>query len=72
MEGIVDRIENNIVIVEIKEKYIDFDLHKFPKEIKEGDIVKCNGEKFEILVEKTKTREKKIKLLFESLLEEDK
>lgn len=71
MKGIVDRIENRVVIVEIEDEYIDFDLGEFPREIKEGDIVEYRDGIFSILVDETLIREKKIRTLFDSLLEKD-
>lgn len=71
MKGIVDRIENNIVVLEVKEDYFNLDLKQFPSEIKEGDLVEYKDDKFNILIEETVNREKKIRSLFDSLLEED-
>ena len=71
MKGIVDRIENNIVVVEINNGYFNFEKSKFPKEVKEGDIVEYKNQKFNILVEEGLIREKQIRTLFDSLLEED-
>lgn len=71
MKGIVDRIENNIVVVEVNEDYFNLDLEKFPKEIKEGDLVEYKGDKFIILIDETVNREKEIRSLFDSLLEKD-
>ena len=71
MKGIVDRIENKIVVVEINNGYFNFDLEKFPKEIQEGDVVEYKDEFFNILVEEGSMREKKIRTLFDSLLEKE-
>ena len=71
MKGIVDRIENNIVVLEVDEDYHNLDLDKFPDEIKEGDLVEYKDEKFIILLDETVNREKEIRSLFDSLLEED-
>lgn len=71
MKGIVDRIENNFVIVEIDDKYINFDLKDFPSEIKEGDLVKFENGLFTILVDETLNRKREIRKLFDSLLEKD-
>lgn len=69
MKGIIDRIENDYAIVEIKNGYFNFKLEKFPKSIKEGDIVKFDGVTFKVLKKETKIRKNKIEKLFNSLLE---
>lgn len=71
MKGIVDRIEKNIVVLEVDEDYINLDLDEFPEEIKEGDLVEYKDGRYIILIEETIDREKEIKLLFDSLFEED-
>lgn len=71
LKGIVDRIESNIVVLEVNEDYFNLDLGKFPKEIKEGDLVEYIDNKFIILIDETVNREKKIRSLFDSLLEKD-
>lgn len=71
MNGVVDRIEKNIVVVEINNNYLEFNLEKFPEEIKEGDLVQYRNGRFEILVDETISREKEIKSLFDSLLEKE-
>lgn len=71
MKGIVDRIENNIVVLEVGEEYLNLDLDKFPEDIKEGDLVEYEDDKYIILIDETVNREKKIRSLFDSLLEED-
>lgn len=68
MKGIVDRIENGIVVVEVGEEYKTYDLNIFPKELKEGDIVSITDGEVEILVEETQTRSEYISNLFEELL----
>lgn len=71
MKGIVDRIENNIVVLEVNEDYINLEIEKFPEGIKEGDLVEYKNNEFIILLEETISREKYIKSLFDSLLEGD-
>ena len=71
MKGIVDRIENNIVVLEVSEDYFNLDLDIFPDKIKEGDLVEYKDNKFVILLEETVNREEEIKSLFDSLIEED-
>lgn len=71
MKGIVDRIENGIVVLEVNHDYFNIDLEKFPREIKEGDLVEYRNDNFNILIDETLTREKEIKTLFDSLLEKN-
>lgn len=71
MKGIVDRIENNIVVLEVNDDYFNLDLEKFPKEIKEGDLVEYVDSKFIILIDETVNREKQIRSLFDSLFEKN-
>ena len=71
MKGIVDRIENNIVVLEVSEDYFNLDLDIFPDKIKEGDLVEYKDNKFVILLEETVNRKEEIKSLFDSLIEED-
>lgn len=71
MKGIVDRIEKNIVVLEVNEDYFNLNLEKFPDMIKEGDLVEYRDGKFIILIDETVNREKEIKSLFDSLLEKD-
>lgn len=71
MNGIVDRIEDGIVTLEIDGDYFNFDLEKFPKEIREGDLISYKNEEFIILVDETIAKTKEIKSLFNSLLEKN-
>lgn len=71
MKGIVDRIEKNIVVLEVNEDYFNLNLEKFPEMIKEGDLVEYRDGKFIILIDETVNREKEIRSLFDSLLEKD-
>lgn len=69
MIGIVDRIEGDYIILEMKEEMRNIKKEKFPKEIKEGDMVEMKENKFIILKEETEKREKYIKNLFDDLKE---
>lgn len=71
MKGIVDRIEKDIVVLEVNEDYFNLNLEKFPEMIKEGDLVEYRDGKFIILIDETVNREKEIRSLFDSLLEKD-
>lgn len=69
MKGIVDRIEDGIITVEINNNYFNFSVKNFPDEIREGDLIEYNGDKILILEEETNARSEKITNLFNSLLE---
>lgn len=71
MKGIVDRIENDIIVLEVNQDYFNLNLEMFPKEIKEGDLVEYRDNRFIILIDETRNREKQIKSLFDSLLEDN-
>ncbi|GAA0745558.1 DUF3006 domain-containing protein [Clostridium oceanicum] len=66
MKGIVDRIEGNIVVLELENKtMLNINIRKFPKELKEGDYVykdKISG-KMKIDKEMTKKISEEIKKL---------
>ena len=71
MDGVVDRIEDGIVTIEINNNYFNLDLRIFPKLIKEGDLISYKDGKFVILSDETATKEKEIRSLFDSLLEKN-
>ena len=68
MKGIVDKIEDDIVVLEINNGLFNLNKKYFPKDIKEGDIVSYDNDKFKILEDETKNRENQIKDLFNSLI----
>ena len=70
MKYIVDRIEKNIVICENQEtkKMEEFEKTSFPKEIKEGDSVILQGNRFEIDKKDTKKKKKEIDDLMKKLM----
>ncbi len=70
MKYIVDRIEKNIVICENQEtkKMEEFEKTSFPKEIKEGDSVILQGNRFEIDKKDTEKRKKEIDDLMKKLM----
>lgn len=59
---IVDRIENNIVVLETKEKtHLDVSLSLFPDAVKEGDVVVlCEDGTYKTDEMKTKARKAKL------------
>lgn len=66
MTGIVDRIENNIVVIEINEEMYDVDISLAQDKVAEGDVVDIELKDEKIVSIKknntsTKSREKYIK-----------
>jgi hypothetical protein len=72
MEGIVDRFEEDKVVLEIIEGTLSFNRELFPDNIKEGDIVEYIDDKFIIKLDETKERKKYIDDLFNSLIDDEK
>jgi hypothetical protein len=72
LEGIIDRFEEDSVVLEISEGTLSFDRELFPKEIKEGDIVEYVDNRFILKEKKTKERKNYIENLFKSLIDDDK
>ncbi len=72
VEGIIDRFEEDQVILEISEGTLSFDRELFPKEIKEGDIVEYVDNRFILKKEKTEERKKHIDSLFKTLINDGK
>lgn len=69
MEVIVDRIENNLVVVELdKGRVMTYKLSKLPS-VKEGDVLTFDSDTKEVFVnnKKTKHRKKKIKKLMDKV-----
>lgn len=67
MKGIVDRIEVDILVLEVDGEYLELDIGLFPTTIKEGDIVVKEGNKYLILDEETDKRTKEMDGLLDSL-----
>lgn len=70
MKYIIDRIEENIVICENQEnkKMEEFKKEMFPKEIKDGDIVILQNNKFVLDKKETQTRKEDINELMKKLM----
>lgn len=69
MEVIVDRIENNLVVVELdKGRVMTYRIDKLPS-VKEGDVLTLDRDTKEVFVnkKKTKKRKKKIKKLIDKV-----
>ncbi len=69
LKGIVDRFEDDRVIIELKDGMIDFDRVLFPDNLKEGDVVEYIDTRFVIREEETKNRKEYIDDYFDSLKE---
>lgn len=68
MKGIVDRIEGELVVVELEDgKMKDYPKSLFPRKIKSGDAIIQDGETFIIDQEKTKALKKEIDELINDL-----
>ncbi|NMB26857.1 MAG: DUF3006 domain-containing protein [Tissierellia bacterium] len=72
MEGIVDRFEEDKVVLEIEEGTLIFDRTLFPEGIKEGDMVKYIDNKFIVKEKETEERKQYIDNLFNSLIDDKK
>lgn len=70
MKYIIDRIEENIVICENQEtkKMEQFNKEQFPNNIKEGDIVYLEENKFKVNLNETDKKKKKIEELMKKLM----
>lgn len=70
MRYIIDRIEKKIVICENQEtkKMENFNLEKFPEDVKDGDIVIMKNGKFEKDENETKKQKDKINELMRKLM----
>lgn len=70
MKGIVDRFEEDKVLVEIENDggVLAFNRELFPDNLKEGDVVEYVGNKFIVNKEETLERKKRINNLFNSLI----
>ncbi len=74
MKGIVDRFEEDRVLIEIESDggILTFDRELFPGNLKEGDIVEYVEDKFIVKEEETEERKKYINNLFNSLIDKEK
>lgn len=70
MKYIIDRIEENIVICENQEtkKIEQFNKEQFPNNIKEGDIVYLEENKFKVNLNETDKKKKEIEELMKKLM----
>lgn len=71
MKGIVDRIEEDRVVIESNNRMIIIKKSLFPEEIKEGDFIEFKEGKFNIDNKKTLEQKKEIDDLFNSLIDKE-
>lgn len=72
MKGVVDRLEGDMVVLEIEDGTLSFDIELFPKDIKEGDIVEYLDNRFIVNELETKDRRTFINNMFKSLIDDKK
>ncbi|MCF6461337.1 DUF3006 domain-containing protein [Clostridium sp. Cult3] len=71
VKGIIDRFEEDKVLLELKDGVLSFDRELFPEDVKEGDVVEYIDNKFIIRVEETLERKNYINKMFESLIDKE-
>lgn len=71
MEGIVDRFEDDRVIVEVGDKLLIFKRSLFPETLKEGDMVIFKEGHFLVNEKRTEDRKEYIDNLFDSLIDKE-
>ena len=64
---IVDRIEEDIVVLEYEGRIIELDKGVLPDGIKDGDVLINNGEEYIIDIMKTKDKKDNIRNMFDRL-----
>lgn len=69
-DGIIDRFEGDVVVVEINGEAHDFAKSQFPTEAKVGDFVRMTGNQVIILHDQTKARKKEVADLMSELWED--
>ena len=70
IKGIIDRFEEDIVVVEVDGETRDFRKSIFPKNAEPGDFVEIKGEQVTVLREETEKRRKEIEVLMNELWED--
>lgn len=69
-EGIIDRFEDTMVVVEIDGQTKDYSRSLFPDAAKPGDVIRIEGKKITLLPEATKCRRREIEKLMDELWED--
>ncbi|WP_074508876.1 DUF3006 domain-containing protein [Planococcus glaciei] len=70
IKGIIDRFEEDIVVVEVNGVTRDFKKKIFPQNAEPGDFVEIKGEQVTILKDETEKRRKEIEELMDELWED--
>ena len=68
--GIIDRIEDDLVVVEINGKTFDYPKESFPASLKEGDVVDFIADQVVINRDQTAKRKSEIEKLMKDLWED--
>lgn len=70
-QGIVDRIENDVAVIELDNKMVNIVLSKLPKDINTGDVIHFLDDNTIVIDEQeTNKRRDRIKKLMNELFEE--
>ncbi|MFE1242972.1 DUF3006 domain-containing protein [Fictibacillus sp. NPDC058756] len=70
-KGIIDRIEEDVAVVELENKIINIPLSKLPKEINTGDVIQFLEDNTIVIDDQaTNERRERIKKLMNELFEE--
>lgn len=70
LKGIIDRFEEDIIVVEIDGVTQDFQRHLFPEAAKPGDFIEIKDNQVTILEAETEKRRKEIEELMDELWED--
>lgn len=70
MKGIIDRLEDGLVVVEIEGEMKDFPKSIFPPEVAAGDVVQIEGDKVTVLKDETQKLRKEIEDLMAEVWED--
>jgi hypothetical protein len=70
--GIIDRIEDDVAVVELDNEMINIPLSKLPNEINTGDVIQFLDDKTIVINDQaTNERKERIKKLMDELFEEN-
>ncbi len=68
--GIIDRIEEDIVVVEIDGEMVAYEKERFPEKIQAGDVIEFIGDQIIVNQDETIKRKSNIDKLMEDLWED--